>query len=75
MYIASTGGNVNIDNYRKYRHWYRSLLLSYPFRLKDPVPQKVRMAGDCCLIEPGQSHGMINNSDKDLAFMALVHYA
>ena len=36
------------------------------------TPVKV---GDCCLIEPGQSHGMINNSDKDLAFMALVHYA
>ena len=32
-------------------------------------------AGDCCLIEPGESHGMINNTDKEMAFMALIYNA
>ena len=30
-------------------------------------------AGDCCTILPGQSHGIENNSDQDLALMALVY--
>ena len=36
------------------------------------VPVK---AGDCCLIDPGQSHGIENNSDRDMVFIALVHNA
>ena len=31
--------------------------------------------GDVCLIEPGQSHSMENNSDEDLVFMALIYNA
>ena len=30
-------------------------------------------AGDCCLIEPGQSHSIANHSDEDLVFMALSY--
>lgn len=30
-------------------------------------------AGDSCTILPGQSHGIENNSDKDLVFIALVY--
>ena len=29
--------------------------------------------GDVCYIEVGQSHGMENNSDQDLVFMALIY--
>lgn len=31
--------------------------------------------GDVCYIEVGQSHGMENNSDRDLVLMALVYNA
>ena len=30
-------------------------------------------AGDCCLIEPGQSHCIANNGTEDLVFMALIY--
>lgn len=30
-------------------------------------------AGDVCTILPGQTHGMANESGKDLVFMALIH--
>ena len=30
--------------------------------------------GDCCSIEPGQSHGIANESDEDLEFMALIYF-
>ncbi len=30
-------------------------------------------AGDSCTIDPGQSHGIENNSDKDCVFMALIY--
>ena len=30
--------------------------------------------GDCCIIEPGQSHGIANESDEDLEFMALIYF-
>ena len=36
------------------------------------VPVK---AGDCCLIKEGESHGIENDSQEDLEFIALVHYA
>ncbi|MBB5183091.1 cupin domain-containing protein [Catenisphaera adipataccumulans] len=29
--------------------------------------------GDCCIIEPGQSHGLSNPYDEDLVFMALIY--
>lgn len=31
--------------------------------------------GDVCTIEVGQSHGLENNSNEDLEFMALIHMA
>ena len=31
-------------------------------------------AGDCCLIEPGQSHGIVNESEEDLEFIALIYF-
>ncbi len=31
--------------------------------------------GDVCIIEPGQSHSMENNTDEDLVFMALIYNA
>lgn len=31
--------------------------------------------GDVCTIEVGESHGLENNSDDDLEFMALIHKA
>jgi len=31
--------------------------------------------GDVCYIQVGQSHGLENNSDEDLVFMALVYNA
>ena len=30
--------------------------------------------GDCCIIEPGQSHGIANERDEDLEFMALIYF-
>lgn len=30
-------------------------------------------AGDCCVIEVGQSHAMENNTDEDLEMIALVY--
>lgn len=30
--------------------------------------------GDCCIIEPGQSHGIANTGTENLEFMALVYY-
>ncbi len=32
-------------------------------------------AGDICTILPGQSHGIENNYDEDLEFMALIYNA
>lgn len=29
--------------------------------------------GDCCLIQPGQWHSIVNNSSEDLEFMALIY--
>lgn len=29
--------------------------------------------GDCCIIEVGQSHGMENESDENLEFIALIY--
>lgn len=30
--------------------------------------------GDCCLIKPGQCHGMSNPYNADLVFMAFIYY-
>ncbi len=30
--------------------------------------------GDCCLIKPGECHGMSNPYNADLVFMALIYY-
>ena len=38
------------------------------FSLKDEVHE-----GDVCVIEPGQSHSMENNTDEDFEMMALIY--
>ena len=30
--------------------------------------------GDCCIINPGESHGIANPYDEDLEFMAIIYY-
>ena len=43
------------------------------FTDSDGVEKEIK-AGDVCAILPGESHGVMNNSDEDLVFMALIHY-
>ena len=50
LFLFNEEGKINIDNYRKYMSYFTPYLLSYPFRLKDPVPEKVFMKGSYCLI-------------------------
>ena len=39
----------------------------------DGIEKPVK-AGDVCAILPGQSHGIRNEADEDLVFMALIHF-
>ncbi len=50
MFLFNEEGKVNIDHYKKYTPYFKPYLLSYPFRLKDPIPEKVFMNGEYCLI-------------------------
>ena len=43
-------GRVNIDGYKKYRHWYGEILFQYPFPFRDPVPEKIVLKGDWCIL-------------------------
>ena len=51
VFLFNEEGRVNIDNYRKYREVdLHALLLSYPFRLRNPIPERIIMGGDYCLL-------------------------
>ena len=49
MFLFNEEGRVNVDNYKKYMSYFKPYMLSYPFRLKDPVPGKIYMKGEYCL--------------------------
>ena len=50
MFLFNEEGKVCVDHYKKYMPYFKPYLLSYPFRLKDPVPEKVYMKGEYCLM-------------------------
>ncbi len=50
MFLFNEEGKVNVDNCKRYMHYFKPYMLSYPFRLKDPIPERVSMNGDYCLI-------------------------
>ena len=50
MFLFNEEGRVNIDNHKKYMPYFKPYLLSYPFRLKDPIPEKIYMKGEYCLM-------------------------
>jgi len=50
LFLFNEEGKLNVDNYRKYKNYFMPLLLSYPFRLKDPIPERVYLKGSYCPI-------------------------
>ena len=51
LFLFNEEGKICIDNYKKYyEEYYKPYLLSYPFRLRDPVPEKAFMKGSYCAI-------------------------
>ena len=52
LFLFSEAGRVNIDSYRKYLDLdaFGVYLRSYPFRFKDPLPEKIFMEGEWCPI-------------------------
>ena len=50
MFLFDKYGRLNIENYRTYIDSFESPLLMFPFRLRDPLPEKVQMEGDWCVI-------------------------
>ena len=50
FFLFDESGRINFNNYRKYQHDFREMICSYPFRLKDPVPERIYMKGDYCVI-------------------------
>ena len=51
LFLFNEEGRVYIDNFKKYYEYFKPYLLSYPFRLRDPIPEKVFMKGSYCVIE------------------------
>ena len=54
FFLFNEDGKISVDNFRNYPESYRHLVL-YPFRLKDPLPEKVYMKGSYCLIAKAYS--------------------
>lgn len=53
IYLFDDNGRTCVENYRKYMKDYERYLLSYPFRFRDPLPEKITMEGDwCVLVKP-----------------------
>ena len=50
MFLFNEEGRVYVENHKKYMSYFKPYLLSYPFRLKDPVPEKIYMKGEYCLM-------------------------
>ena len=50
LFLFNEAGKINIDNQKKYYSYFKPYLLSYPFRLRDPLPEKVLLKGSYCLI-------------------------
>ena len=50
MFLFNEEGKVYIENHKKYMPYFKPYMLSYPFRLKDPIPEKVFMKGEYCLM-------------------------
>lgn len=54
FFLFNEDGKVNIENYEYYPETYRHFLM-YPFRLKNPLPEKVYLKGDYCLLAKAYS--------------------
>lgn len=50
VFLFDENGKLNIENYRTYRKEFEPLLLMVPFRLRNPLPEKVYMKGDYCVV-------------------------
>ena len=55
LFLFNEDGKVNIDNYKKYKEDFEQILLFYPFRLKNPIPDRVYMSGCYCIIAKAYS--------------------
>ena len=55
LFFFDETGRVCIDNYKKYIHDYEENLLQYPFRLRDPIPEKIFMKGSYCALTKAYS--------------------
>ena len=60
LFLFNEEGRVYIENYNKYIEYNKPYLLSYPFRLKNPVPEKVLMKGSYCVIIKTLSYNYYN---------------
>ena len=50
FFLFEDNGKINIDSYKNYDEYYKPLMLNYPFRLRDPLPEKIYMEGSYCVI-------------------------
>lgn len=50
MFLFNEEGKVCVENHQKYMPYFKPYLLSYPFRLKDPLPEKIYLKGEYCLM-------------------------
>ena len=48
LFLFDDQGNINIDNYKKYYDYFKPYLLSYPFRLREPLPEREYVKGSYC---------------------------
>ena len=55
VFLFDESGKLNIENYRMYWESYEPLLLMVPFRLRNPVPEKVYLEGSYCIIAKAYS--------------------
>ena len=54
FFLFNEEGKVNIDNFRNYPE-FQYYFLMHPFRLKDPLPEKIYMEGSYCLLAKAYS--------------------
>ena len=50
LFLFDENGRLNAENYKKQPEEFKHSLLSYPFRLRDPLPEKVYMDGSWCAL-------------------------
>lgn len=71
--VVPPGASIGIHTHTGETEPYYILKGEGMFTEPDGSVVKV-VPGDCCIIEPGQSHGIENQGTEDLEFMALIYF-